>query len=91
MERNLEPMDNRVKHTNRGNVLDPLVLNKISDHIASFPTKVSHYTAHPITYLPADLTVKKMNDLFELKYLDLNIVVKYEFYLNYFKENFGYQ
>lgn len=32
-----------------------------------------------------------MNDLFELKYPDLNIVVKYEFYLNYFKENFGYQ
>lgn len=79
VERNLEPMDNRGKHTNRGNVLDPLVLNKISDHIASFPTKVSHYTAHPITYVPADLTVKKMNDLFELQYPDLNIVENMSF------------
>lgn len=30
VERNLEPIDNRGKHTNRGNVLDPLVLNKIA-------------------------------------------------------------
>lgn len=48
--RKLEPMDNRGKHTNRGNVLDPLVLNKISDLIASFPTKALYYTAHPIIY-----------------------------------------
>ena len=91
LEKNQKPPDMRGKHVNRGNTLDPVVLNKIDEHISSFPTKVSHYTSHPITYLQADLTVKKMHELFTEKYPDLKSMVKYEFYFHYFRGNYVYR
>lgn len=61
----------------------------IKDHIESFPTKMSHYTGQPITYLSADLTIKTMYKLFINKYP--NCKVKYSFYYTYYKENFNYR
>lgn len=88
----LTPVDMRGKHRNRGNLLPADVVAKIDDHIRSFPTKTSHYTTKNITYMESGLTVLKMHELFLLKYPDLlPNMVKYEYYLKYFKENFGYR
>ncbi|XP_046684222.1 uncharacterized protein LOC124370001 [Homalodisca vitripennis] len=81
----------RGKHVNRGNVLSPDVLRKIDEHINSFPKYSTHYTKMPITYLDATLTVRKMHDMFLEKHEDLKNIVKYEYFLKYFRDNFGYR
>ncbi|PSN38634.1 hypothetical protein C0J52_26971 [Blattella germanica] len=40
----------------------------IEEHIQSFPQKNSHYSQREIRYLSADLTVKKMHQLFQEKH-----------------------
>lgn len=91
VETGQSPVDKRGKHEIRGNAIDPTIRAKISEHIASFPKKVSHYSSVPISYLEAGLTVRKMYQLFLEKFPDLAGKVKYEFYLNYFNERFGYK
>lgn len=88
---NITPEDGRGKHVNRGNVLPAVVNAMISDHVKCFPTYVSHYTSKPVTYLDAELTVSKMHMLFLEKHPHLKGTVKYEYYLKYFNENFGYR
>lgn len=63
------------------------VCEKIHEHIASFPTKESHYSSDARYYLASDLTVRKMHQLFEEKNPGLG--VKYQFYWQYFKNNFS--
>lgn len=90
-ETNQSPVDMREKHKNRGNILDPAINCKIHEHISSFPTKQAHYTSTPIIYLEAHLTIKKMHELFIVNNQNLVGVVKYEYYLKYFNDNFGYR
>lgn len=84
------PNDRRGKHENRGNAIPASILVKIHEHIDLFPKHISHYTSTPVTYLDAQLNVAKMHELFIEKFSDLKNIVKYEFYLEYFKRNFGY-
>lgn len=85
------PNDMRGKHDNRGNLLLPDVVVKIDKHIQEFPKKVAHYTSRQVTYLDSTLTVTKMHELFLEKYPQLNGIVKYEYYLRYYRQNYGYR
>ncbi|PSN40480.1 hypothetical protein C0J52_05236 [Blattella germanica] len=62
------------------------LINKIHDHITSFPLKLTHYGGQDYQYLDARLDIKTMHSLFKSKYPD----VKYDFYRAYFKDNFNY-
>lgn len=70
-----------------GNAISPEVLQKIHDHIASFPTHLSHYTGEPTRYLDPNLNVMTMFDLFTKKFTDDKI--SYGFYWKYFKLKFS--
>lgn len=88
---NKSPFDKRGKHDNRGNAI-PLETNiKIREHIESFPKHIAHYTSTPVTYLAADLNVKKMHELFIAIHPNLKQLVKYEYYLNYYKTNYNFR
>lgn len=63
------------------------VCKTIEDHIASFPTKTSHYSNKEMSYLNAELTVKQMHNLFKVKYPETK--VNYWFYYKIFKERFN--
>lgn len=91
VEQGQSPVDMRGKHRNRGNTIDSTILDQISEHISSFPKKESHYTSVPVTYLEAGLTVRKMHELFLQKFPNLESIVKYEFYLKFFQNRFGYK
>ncbi|XP_046661369.1 uncharacterized protein LOC124354740 [Homalodisca vitripennis] len=77
-EANNTPEDRRGKHDKRVNAKSAEITGLIHSHITSFPTKISHYTTTPQTYLDAHLTVSKMHDLFINKYPHLCGEVKYE-------------
>ena len=81
----------RGKHSNRGNLLEPQVITKIDSHIQQFPTKISHYKTNTVTYLESTLTVRKMHEHFLVKFLYLKNIVKYEYYLKHFRQNYGYR
>lgn len=83
------PRDMRGKHNTRPHVLSRDNIEKINEHIRSFPVKSTHYGSKPISYLDARLTVSAMHSLFIKNYPELQSIVKYEFYLKYFKENFS--
>ncbi|KAG8245376.1 hypothetical protein J6590_107616, partial [Homalodisca vitripennis] len=87
---NKTPIDKQGKHANRGNIIDPQVVVKIESPIQEFPRKISHYKAVPVTYLDSTLTVQKMYELFLEKYPDLKNIIKYEYYLKHFRQNYGY-
>ncbi|CAG9837670.1 unnamed protein product [Diabrotica balteata] len=61
----------------------------VKEHIQSFPLKTSYYSSNEIESLDAKLDIKKMFNLFQEKYNDLN--VKYCFYYKLFKEHFNYR
>lgn len=65
------------------------VTNLISDHIQSFPVKVTHYGGKEVRYLDARLSIVKMHDMFATKHPDLGIT--YSFYRAYFVDNFNYR
>ena len=88
---NKTPVDMRGKHRNRGNLVPVDAVAKIDAHIQSFPKKISHYSARNVTYLESGLNVLKMHELLLLKYPELTGIVKYEYYLKYFRDNFGYR
>ncbi|KAG8284681.1 hypothetical protein J6590_097758 [Homalodisca vitripennis] len=90
-EANNTPEDRRGKHDKRVNAKSAEITGLIHSHITSFPTKISHYTTTPQTYLDAHLTVSKMHDLFINKYRHLSGEVKYEFYLKFFRDTFSYR
>ncbi|VEN61902.1 unnamed protein product [Callosobruchus maculatus] len=83
------PKDLRGRHNNRPRAICDEWTQKIKKHIDAFPVKVSHYSSKIIRYLDASLDVRKMHNLFVNKYPELENLVKYEFYLKYFKENFN--
>lgn len=83
------PKDLRGQHNNRPRAICNEWTEKIKEHIESFPVKVSHYSSKIIHYLDASLNVKKMHSLFVEKYPQLQDLVKYEFYLKYYNENYN--
>lgn len=83
------PNDLRGRHNNRPRTLCDEWTQKIKEHIQTFPVKVSHYSSKTIRYLDASLNVKTMHSLFVEKYPELENLVKYEFYLKFFNENFN--
>lgn len=93
------PTSKQGKHKNRKNRIPDDVVQKVNDHIKSFPRRESHYSRIKTArfYLSPDLNVKKMYQL----YLQLNEPesitnenykpkVTYDFYFRYFKQNFNY-
>lgn len=64
-------------------------INKIIDHIAKFPTYVSHYSRSETEakFLPYDLTERKMYELYYLE--DNNPKVSFQFYKNIFYKRFN--
>lgn len=81
------PRDLRGK-SRSGNALSGNICVLIHQHISSYDIKQTHYGGKPKQYLDARLTVKKMHEMFIDKNPELENVVKYSFFLNYFKENF---
>lgn len=80
------PLDMRGKHNNRPRKLTEDVKNKVMEHIRSFRGRKSHYSLHESSkiYLPEELNVKKMYDLFQYKDL-----LSYESYRSIFVNNFN--
>lgn len=64
-------------------------LKLIHNHIDSFPVKIAHYLAKDYHFLSSELTARKMYDLFIVKHPDTDTIIKYEFYVKYFNENFN--
>lgn len=84
------PIDKRGFHGNHPRKSDETLL-KIKDHIESYPKKVSHYSSRTVSYLDATLTVKKIYEMFIAKHPDLQNEVKYEYFLNIYKQDYGYR
>lgn len=85
-----QPMDMRGRHGSHAKIPHD-VLMKLNEHIESYPTKTSRYSSVEVTYLEAGLTCKIMHDMFIEKHPDLSETIKYEYFLNYYKENYGYR
>lgn len=85
------PKDCRGRHENRGNALSNEVIQKIDQHILSFPCKESHYSTKLVKYLSADLNVQIMYNMFCEKFPNLKGVVKYDFYRKYYRENYDFR
>jgi hypothetical protein len=83
------PKDLRGLHNNRPRAISDTIVLKIKEHIESFPLKTSHYSAKTKHYLDATLNVKTMHNLFVKKFPDMQHLLKYEFYLKYFNENYA--
>lgn len=88
LQRGLNPSDKRGYHPNPRAVAGE-ELQKIHDHIVSFPVKETHYGGKDITYLDARLTLKIMHSLFVELHPDSKITYKY--YAKYFRDNFSYR
>lgn len=86
--------DCRGRHSNRPNKLDEETTNAVYTHIRSFKGRQSHYSLHKSKkiYLPEDLNVKKMFQMFKELYPTKSI--SYESYrsifVNKFNISFGY-
>ncbi|KAK9889649.1 hypothetical protein WA026_007025 [Henosepilachna vigintioctopunctata] len=80
------PIDMRGKHSTRPKKLSSALKTKVMDHIRSFRGRKSHYSLHDSSniYLPEELNVKKMYDMF----LDKN-QLSYETYRSIFVNHFN--
>lgn len=92
--RGVAPRDCRGKYSNRAHKLIDDSKNAIIEHIGSFRGRKSHYSLYDSrkTYLPEELNVKKMYDLFCQSHPLIS--VSYETYRTLFTTkfniNFGY-
>jgi hypothetical protein len=83
------PKDLRGK-SRSGNAVSGEVCQVIHDHIAKYNLKTTHYGGKPKNYLDARLNVKIMHQMFLEEYPVYEGIVKYKFFLQYYKENFNY-
>lgn len=85
------PIDKRGKHSNRPKKLSSILKSKVMDHIRSFRGRKSHYSLHDSSkiYLPEELNVKKMYDMFEDKN-QLSYETYRSIFVNHFNIGFGY-
>ncbi|XP_046666325.1 uncharacterized protein LOC124358073 [Homalodisca vitripennis] len=79
------PQDMRGKSV-PGNAKPTNFVNRVKEHIASFPVKITHYGTTDYSYLNEKLNVLEMYKLFKQANPDIDI--GYKFYLKIFKENF---
>ena len=82
------PKDRRGTTSNSNKMLDDNS-TVISNHIQSFPLKVTHYSGRQVEYVDSKLTIKKMHELFFEKHS--KVVVKYDFFRSYFVKTFNYR
>lgn len=83
------PKDMRGKHNTRPTSITAESRIKMKMHIDSFPYKTTHYGAKDVKYLDSKLNVKVLFELFIKKHPELKNMVKYEFFLKYFNENYA--
>lgn len=85
------PTDMRGKHSNRPKKLSLALKSKVMDHIRSFRGRKSHYSLKDSSklYLPEELNVKKMYDMFEDKN-QLSYETYRSIFVNHFNIGFGY-
>lgn len=88
------PKDMRGKHTNRPSKAPDNVRDLIRSHIASFKARTSHYSIRDNPnrkYLPEDLTIAKMHEMF-IENFRLNIPYKlyWTVFTSEFNISFGY-
>lgn len=89
IEAGKSPRENRGKSEgSRNKKVAGSICEKIHEHINTFPVKQTHYSNRHIKYLNAELNIKIMHDMFCQKYQDIKVT--YGFYLQYYKEHFGY-
>ncbi|CAG9773256.1 unnamed protein product [Ceutorhynchus assimilis] len=94
--------DKRGKHQNRPNKVPDEVVATVKNHIESFPARESHYSRNKNKkkFLPAELNVKKMYELYLEKYdfdqysllknhQKIKPKVTYDFYYRYFTQNYN--
>lgn len=88
-EKGVAPIDNRGKHHNRPHKLSEVSKNVIRNHIKSFKGRKTHYSLHKTSklYLPEELNVKKMHNMFSQKFPDVKI--SYETYRTIFSTEFN--
>lgn len=68
------PKENRGKSKNsRTKAVPGAIIEKVHEHITSFPVKEARYANRNIKYLNAELTVKIMHSLFCTKYQDIKV------------------
>ncbi|KAG8178701.1 hypothetical protein JTE90_011627 [Oedothorax gibbosus] len=85
----MSAVDNRGRHSHRGNAIPEDARAMIDKHITELPFAKSHHS-NKIKYLSAELNIKKLYKLFCEKHPHLADQVKYDFYRKYFKENHDY-
>lgn len=83
------PKDLRGLHNNRPRTIPEAVVAKIKQHIEAFPLKTSHYSEKVIRYLDGKFNVRIMHRFCVKKFPVMEPLVKYEFYLKYFNENYA--
>ncbi|CAG9763718.1 unnamed protein product [Ceutorhynchus assimilis] len=94
--------DKRGKHQNRPNKVPDEVVATVKNHIESFPARESHYSRNKNKkkFLPAELNVKKMYELYLEKYdfdqysllknhQKIKPKVTYDFYYRFFTQNYN--
>ncbi|XP_039290187.1 uncharacterized protein LOC120352657 [Nilaparvata lugens] len=83
------PLDKRGKHENRPNKILEEVADSVFEHIKSFQARQSHYSLAKSKklYLPDDLNVKKMYNMYKEKFPDHK--VSYEKYREIFNSKFN--
>lgn len=83
------PKDMRGKHSSRPNKLSDVDLNSVIEHIGSFKGRKSHYSLKKSQklYLPEELNIKKMFEMFKEKYP--GVKVSYEKYRELFNTKFN--
>lgn len=87
--RGVQPKNGCGQHTNRKHRLCEETFDAVCAHIASFKGKKSHYNLKDFkrTYLPPELNVSKMYNMFKEKYP--KNTVSYEKYRKIFNEHFN--
>lgn len=85
LKENALPFDKRGQNRS-GNSIAGEVCESIEEHIKSFPTKEAHYTSKSVMYLPSNLNIKTMHEMFTTKYPDTKVT--YDFYRKIFNERF---
>lgn len=83
------PVDGRGKHSNRKHALSKEIVELVMKHISSFKSRSSHYSMNKTKkiYLPEDLSVIKIYNMFKEKYPVCKI--SYDSYRDIFNKKFN--
>lgn len=86
----LPPKDQRGRHDGRKRVPEGAI-SKVREHIQSFQGCSRHFNFNKseVLYLPKQLNISKLYNLFCVKYPDLKLVIKYEKYRQIFNSDYN--